>query len=206
METPPAYAPPKKSNTGLIIGLVLGGIAICCLGGVGVVIFGGFQLFKNTKPMVECMMTYTFVDKALDAYQKDHDGKLPSAASWQTELAKYIEKDMADNKKEAGPFKVMDPSGEWGCTDGKLQTGMAFNTEASGMAMSKARADEVVIIFETPQTGRNLAMKYEPLEKSAGPKIMGSPRGWLTIQGGRGVLMDGQKASGGGDFNFDPGK
>ncbi len=206
METPPAYAPPKKSNTGLIIGLVLGGIAICCIGGVAVLFFGGLQLFKSTAPMVECMMNYTFVEKALEAYQQEHDGKLPSAASWQTDLAPYIAKDLPSNKKEAGPFKVMDPNGDWGCTDGKLKTGMAFNTEANGIAISKARADDMVIIFETPQTGRNLAMKYERLDKASGPKIMGSPRGWLTIQGGRGVLMDGQRASAGNDFKFEPGE
>lgn len=206
METPPAYAPPKKSNTGLIIGLVLGGIAICCVGGVAVLGFGMFNLFKGAKPMVECMMNYGFVDQALESYQRDHSGKLPPAASWQTELAPYLDKELANMKKEAGPFKVIDPNGDWGCTDGNTKTGMAFNTEASGMKMEDARAKETVIIFETPQSGRNLAMKYEKLDKASSPKMMGNHRGWLTIQAGRGVLMDGQRANAGNDFKFEPGK
>lgn len=204
METPPSYAPPKKSNTGLIIGLVLGGIAICCIGGVALLFFGGLQLFKNVAPMAECMMNYGFVEHALDDYQREHDGKLPSAATWQDELAPYVAKQTAKAKGDAGPFKLIDPNGDWGCTTGDTKTGMAFNTAMAGKTMSDARADESVIIFETKQSGRNLSQKYEKLDRASSPKMMGNPRGWIVIEGGRGVVIDGRKTNA--NFTIESGK
>lgn len=198
METPPAYAPPKKSNTGLIIGLVLGGIAICCVGGVALLGFFGFRFFKDTlAPMAECVMNYSVVEKAMDEYQKEHDGKLPAAAAWQTELTPYVTKALGNMKKDAGPFKLMDPNGEWGCT-GETKTGMAFNTEAAGKKMEEVRSKDIVTVFEVKQTGRNMAMKYEELPRSESPKMMGKPRGWIKIVGGK-THMDGQNESF--DFN-----
>lgn len=198
METPPAYAPPKKSNTGLIIGLVLGGIAICCVGGVALLGFFGFRFFKDTlAPMAECVMNYSVVEKAMEEYQKEHDGKLPSAAGWQDELTPYVTKALATMKKEAGPFKLMDPNGEWGCT-GETKTGMAFNTEAAGKKMEEVRSKDLVTVFEVKQSGRNIAKKYEELPRSESPKMMGKPRGWIKIVGGK-THMDGQNESF--DFN-----
>lgn len=194
METPPSYAPPKKkSNTGLIIGLVLGGIAICCVGGVALLGFGGLKLFQGAAPMVECMMNYSVVQRAMQDYADANGGKLPAAANWQSDLKPYVEKAIVNFKKEAGPFKPMDPNGEWGCTAGGTKTGMAYNTEAAGKTMEDVRGKALVTVFESTQTGRNLALKYEELPRSASPKIFGNPRGWIKIEGGR-VRMDDKDA------------
>lgn len=200
METPPSYAPAKKSNTGLIIGLVLGGIAICCIGGIALLFFGGMQLVRQGAPVVECMMNFAFVNDALRQYEADHEGKLPSAAKWQEELAPYVEKAIASEggKQEGNPFKIMDPKGDWSCVSGNTRTGMVFNTEADGKTMAEVRTAETVIVFESPQHGRNLSLKYEKLGKQASPKMFGQPRGWIYIQGGRGIVMDEKRQ---GEFN-----
>jgi hypothetical protein len=190
METPPSYAPPKKSNTGLIIGLVLGGIAICCIGGVALLFFGGLKMFQQVAPMAECMMNYGFVDQALRKYEQANGGKLPPVDKWQDELAPFVAKEISSEKMDGNPFKIMDPNGDWGCTTGGTKTGMAFNTEIAGKTMAEVRASDSVIIFESPQHGRNLALKYEKLSRASSPKMMGQPRGWIYIQGGRGLIMD----------------
>jgi hypothetical protein len=194
METPPSYAPAKKSNTGLIIGLVLGGIAICCVGGVALLFFGGLQMFKQVAPMAECMMNYSVIEKALSDYEKEHDGKLPAAATWQDDLKPYVEKALVRFKKEAGPFKLMEPNGEWGCVAGGTKTGMAYNTDANGKTMEEVRGKNLVTVFETMQTGRNLAIKYVEQPRSSSPKMMGNPRGWIKIVGGK-TDMDGQNTN-----------
>lgn len=184
METPPSYAPAKKSNTGLIIGLVLGGIAICCIGGVALLFFGGMQLVKTGAPIVECMMNFEVVERALSDYEKANNGKLPPAATWQEELKPFVEKSLVSFKKEAGPFKLMEANGEWGCTTSGMKTGMVFNTDANGKTMEDVRAKNLVTVFESPQSGRNLSAKYEELPRASSPKLFGNPRGWIKIIGG----------------------
>jgi hypothetical protein len=193
METPPSYAPPKKSNTGLIIGLVLGGIAICCVGGVALLGFAGFNFFKGTlAPMAECMISYEAITESISDYADEHQGKLPPAATWQDELMPYVQKRLAKVQKEDMPFKLMDPAGEWSCTMGDKKTGMAFNTEVDGKLLADARKDDKIVIFEIEQIGRNVSEKYVPRDKSTSPKLMGERRGWITI-GADGALLMGNK-------------
>ena len=203
METPPSYAPPKKSNTGLIIGLVLGGIAVCCIGGVALLGFFGFSFFKNTiAPLAECMIGYEAVSNAMKDYSAANGGKLPSAARWQDELAPYVEKHLAKTKAENAPFKIMDVKGDWSCTMGDRKTGMAFNTEVNGKTMEDARKDNSVIVFETERIGRNVSEQYQERDKATSPKIMGDPRGWVTIRGADGLRMGNQSMNG--NFDFSP--
>ncbi len=157
--------------------------------------FGGLALFKNVAPMAECAMNYAFVEQALDDYVQDNGGKLPSASKWQEELAPYVAKQTAKNK-EGNPFKVMEANGDWGCTAGDTKTGMAFNVELDGKKMEDARSKDTVVIFESPKTGRNLALKYEILDRASSPRLMGEPRGWITIHAGSGVVMDTKKMNG----------
>lgn len=205
MDTPPAYPPVKKSNTGLIIGLILGGIAVCCIGGVALIGFFGFRFFKDTlAPIAECMIGYEAVNSSLAAYAKDHDGKLPSALKWQDELAPYVEKELSKVKEEGAPFKVMDPKGEWSCSTGERRTGMAFNVDVAGKDFEEAKKSNAVVVFEVDQVQRNFSAKYVEQEKSTSPKIMGDPRGWLTIRAEGGVHMGKQGVEG--NFEFKKGK
>jgi hypothetical protein len=203
MESPPPYMPTKKkSNTGLIIGLVLGGIAICCIGGVALVGFFGLNFVKNTiGPMAECVMNYEYVDRALKKYTAEHDGKLPSAATWQDELTPYVEKETEHDRGKTGPFKVLDPRGTWGCGTAAEQTGMAFNESVNGKTLTDAMKNDTVVIFETKNSGRNLVEKYVDRDKSSSPKLMGKPRGWMTIQASTGFNIDGHVS--GGNMRFD---
>ena len=202
METPPTYAPPKKSNTGLIIGLVLGGIALCCIGGVALLGFFGFSFFKNTiAPMAECMISYESVSDALEDYAKENGGKLPSAAAWQDEMAPFVEKRLQAVKKEGQPFKLMDPRSEWSCTMGDKKTGMAFKSNFAGKTLEDARKDDSVVIFEVEQIGRNLAQQYVHRDKSTSPKLMGERRGWITIHAASGMQMGDKNM--GGNFKFE---
>lgn len=198
METPPQYAPPrKKSNTGLIIALVLGGIAVCCIGGVALLGFFGFNFFKNTiAPMAECAINYEIVHKSMLAYTKDHEGTLPAASKWQDELAPYVEKELAAQNTEGNPFKLLDPKGEWSCTTGTKKTGMAFNSEFDGKKLADAIADDKVIVFETDGTGRNLAEKYAEKPMASSPQMMGKPRGWILIRAASGAEMGGKPMAG----------
>jgi hypothetical protein len=203
METPPSYAPPKKSNTGLIIGLVLGGIAICCIGGVALLGFFGLNFFNKTvAPMAACMASYEAVASSISAYADDHGGKLPSASAWQDELAPYVEKQLAKKKKENSPFKVIEPNGEWSCTFGDKKTGLAYNVELDGKALADARRDNKIVIFEVEEIGRNLSQKYTERDKSSSPKLFGERRGWITINAASGLQMNDQTMNSG-KFDFD---
>jgi hypothetical protein len=202
METPPTYAPPRKSNTGLIIGLVLGGIAICCIGGVAILGFAGFSFFKNTvAPMAECMIGYESVSESLQEYANAHGGKLPSATAWQDELRPFVEKRLAKVREEKVPFKIMDPSGEWSCTMGDRKTGMAYNSDVAGKTLEEARKANTVVIFEVDQIGKNLNIKYVDRGKEGSPKIMGESRGWIAIHAQSGVEMGDQEM--GGNFRIE---
>jgi hypothetical protein len=201
MNTPPAYNPAKKSNTGLIIGLILGGIAVCCIGGVALIGFFSLRVFNDTiAPITECMTGYQAVSNSLAKYAKDHDGMLPSAAKWQDELRPYVEKELAEIKKEAGPFKLMDPQGEWGCTTDKRKTGMAFNIELDGKKFEEVKKGDSVVVFEVDTVSRNYSAKFVEQEKSTSPKIMGDHRGWITVRADRGVYMGRNYVGDGFDF------
>lgn len=198
METPPPqYAPPrKKSNTGLIIGLILGGIGICCIGGIAVMIFGVGWFFRNLGPVVECTLNYEVVRESMKAYADEHEGKLPAAANWQDELAPYVQRASAKYNKKNNPFKSMSADGEWGCKTDATRTGMAFNDKYNGKKIQDARTDDGVIVFETVETGRNLHKDYLPLDRASSPKVMGKNRGWFTIVGASGVQVDGRNSQG----------
>lgn len=182
MEAPPSYSPqPKKSKTGLIIGLVLGGIVLCCLLPIGVVAGLGFYGVGKMKGMVACAAGFTDLQQALRDYADEHDGKLPKATTWMEDVRPYYAKRMARHGKEAGPFSFMPAEGVFSCTDENgVKTGIAYNTDVSGKAI-KALKDprSTVLIFETESASPNLAEKYKAREKANSPKFMGNHRGWM---------------------------
>lgn len=132
--------------------------------------------------MVECFASATEVGAALRAYQKANGGKMPPAATWQTELRKYIDK--TKGSKEETPFKLFSSTSKWECTsDGKI-TGFAFNSELAGKKVSDIKdSAEQIAIFETTTAVENQAKKYVALPFSESPTVMGksSTRGWIVI-------------------------
>jgi len=200
METPPPYAPPrKKSNTGLIIGLVLGGIAICCIGGVGLLIGGGLWAFGKAKPLVDCAVHFGEVRKAIDLYVKDHNDTLPKAESWQEDIKPYLSQVHFD-KKDLGPFERIKPEGEWGCKqDEGGFTGMAFNDAVSGKKLSDVKDPySTILIFEVDHSGRNLHEEYKERSSENSPKIFNEHRGWFEMP----VIGKAHSSKNGKDMDF----
>ena len=177
------YSPaPKKNNTGLIIGLVIGGIFLCCIIPVGALFGGGLWAFKKIQGTAGCMFTFSTVQRAVELYEKDHGGKLPKAETWQDDLRVYYRKSQPA-QNQTGPFSAASAEGEWGCkeSDGTM-TGMAFNTDLSGKDASKiADAVNQVMIFETDRPSKNQHAKYKKLDPVLSPKIFNKPRGWFFI-------------------------
>jgi hypothetical protein len=182
METPPPYNPPrKKSSTGLIIGLVLGGVAICCIGGIALALLAGYFGWKVGGPVAECALGFTEVQKAMHEYLNDHNGTFPKAETWQDEIRPYYVKVRA-REKDAGPFKLWDPQGVWGCKNGSSTTGIAFNSKLSGKKLSDIEDKPITImLFEVETARTNANEPFKPRDDKVSPTIMGEPRGWIKI-------------------------
>jgi hypothetical protein len=180
METPPPYRPAKKSNTGLIIGLIIGGVAICCIGPLLLLGGGAWFGFKSVGPMVTCAMAIEDVQKAMLKYADDHNGHLPKAETWQDDIKPYYVKESKKNDKEGNPFKVMPAEGNWGCDAGGTTTGFAFNSDLSDKEVATIKDKSTALVFEVPKTGHNLAMKYEKQDPNTSPKIFNERRGWFV--------------------------
>lgn len=190
MYNEPVSRQPASGNKALVIILcVIGGI---CLLLIAAAVIGGFAvcgLVKNQfLPLVECSLSFNEVHEALTDYAKDHDGRLPKAETWQDDIKPYfakIDKMSKSSKDMPAGWKLnkMPVDGLWGCRIGeKGQTGMAFNSELSGVKLADIRnPNQVVMIFEVPSAGKNLAMPYTPQAKDSAPKLMGEPRPWMFV-------------------------
>ncbi len=201
--SPPQAAPPKKTNTALILGIVLACILIPC---IGLIVVGamGFNFVKNTiGPMATCAIAFEHVRNATLDYAKDHNGKLPKAETWQDDVRPYYEK-TSKNTEDLGPFEAMKPDGDWGCKTGNSMTGMAFNSELSGKKVEDIKDPySTVLIFEIESAMKNAHQPFKVRSDSSSPKLMGEPRGWMEmmVQGG----MKGLKSKNGRSFEFKAG-
>jgi len=185
-ETPPLYAPRRKSNTTTVIFVILGVCALCCI--LCVVFFAGagWFAFKRTKGTIACAIGFGEASEALKAYVKDHKDTLPKADHWQDDLRPYFEKQQKKDEdqgvKMLGSF---DAEGVWTCKDESGQgtgTGVAFNSDLSGAKMSDIKnKSTTVILFETPKSGMNLNEPYVELNRNESPRVFGKPRGWFFV-------------------------
>ncbi|HVT12960.1 MAG TPA: hypothetical protein VHE55_11900 [Fimbriimonadaceae bacterium] len=185
MEAPPPYMPPKKkSNTGLIIGLVVAGVLVCCVGPIVALVAGGLFIFKSATPLITCSLAYQDARDAVKDYAQEHNGKLPPAEHWQDEIRPYYEKIVANRPKNENPFGTMASGGAWGCDNGAGgRTGMAFNDDLSNQPLNKAVTDDSVVLFEVEKATENAHEKYSKPSGSANePKIFGQPRGWFLVR------------------------
>lgn len=181
MESPPSFTPPgKKSNTGLIVGLIIGGVVLCCVLPIGILAGGGLFAFNKVKGSLTCAMGFKDIRNAVIAYSEANNGKLPTASKWMDQVRPYYEKEL-QNSKEENPFGSIPVNGVWGCSnDGGTQTGIAFNSALSDKYLKdiKDRASTIVI-FEVPTPAANKSEAYTERPKSSSPKMMGTPRGWF---------------------------
>jgi hypothetical protein len=188
-EMPPPYhpdmpRPAKKSNTGLIIAIVIGAVALMCIVPIVIAGFAMFGVYKSAKPTIECFAAFDHVRQAIKDYAKDNDGKLPSAATWEDDIRPYFKKVAESDRGEMGPFNAMKVEGPWGCEgQNKSRTGMAFNIDLSGKKLGDIKDPRsTVLVFEVEQPGRNLHEKYKPRPKETSPKILGEYRGWVKVR------------------------
>jgi hypothetical protein len=183
MQAPPPYAAPaKKSNSKLIIGLVIGLICICC---VLPIVGGGFFLnwiVNKGGPFITCVLAYQQVPAAIEEYAKENGGKLPPAEKWNDVIRPYYVK-QTKGQREVMSMKFMDPNGEWGCPEVPNKTGMAYNLDVAGKKLADIKDKSTVLLFESTKTGRNLAAKYtpQPFEKSPFAFQTKERRGWIVV-------------------------
>lgn len=182
MESPPSFTPPgKKSNTGLIVGLIIGGVVLCCVLPIGLIAGGGIYGFNKLKGTVTCAIGFRDIRDAVLDYSNDNNGKLPTASKWMDQVRPYYKKRSEASKKD-NPFGSIPVEGVWSCTnDGGVQTGIAFNTELSDKYLKNIqdRASKIVV-FEVPSPALNKNEVYTERPKSTSPKMFGEPRGWIT--------------------------
>ena len=192
MESPPSFTPPgKKSNTGLIVGLIIGGVVLCCVLPIGLIGGGTFYAVKKVQGGLTCAVAFQQLRDSVTDYAASNGGKLPTAAKWMDQVRPYYEKQVKTSGAEKNPFGTMPVDGVWACVDDSgNKTGIAFNSELSGKSLEQIqdRASKIVI-FEVPTPAMNKNEPYKPLPKSSSPKLMGQPRGWFraplegTIEG-----------------------
>lgn len=154
-------------------------------------------------------MNYESVHESLREYAKEHNGKLPKAATWQEDLRPYVKKAIARMKEDGPPeqmgIEIMNADDDkWGCKTGKEgeMTGMYFNDDVSEMKIDDLESKYATpIIFEAPTAVKNGHRKYEKLDENTSPTFMGERRGWVIVtwddvdgfntgSGGRNVRFD----------------
>ena len=189
MESPPPYYSPipKKSNTGLIVGLILGAVVLCCVLPIGVVGGLGFFGFTKAKGFVGCSFTFKNAQRAVLAYAAANHGSLPKAATWETDVKPYYAKEVKKHADEQKMFGSGSAEGTLGCSndDGSI-TGISFNKGLSGKKLSEIKDPmDVVLLYEVATAGSNLNGEYKPQSFEKSPKIFNKTRGWYLahVQG-----------------------
>lgn len=226
MQTPPPFnRPPEgqyyqqpmkpKKNPVLIVFAILGVLGICCALPLGAIGYFGFKGFQGSMGMISCYANADMMSRALKDYSAANNGKLPPAATWQTDIAKYFK---VDKEIKESPFKIWTSGGEWSCGSEGSKTGFMFNAELGG----KVAADviktnpETPVIFETKTVAFNQSGKYQPLPFDESPRLLDSfdqvkeRRGWILVTADAKLGAIGKKGkfkvitSGSGSaFNFD---
>jgi hypothetical protein len=185
MEQPPPYRP-KKSNTGLIVGLVIGGLVVCCIGPL--LLLGGGVWWGMTKggPVAKCAISMEAMQEAVLEYANANGGKLPDAAKWQDLVKPYYAKAIQKSDAKDNPFGVIPAEGEWGCTaDDEVATGIAFNSDLSNKKLADIQDQSgTVMLFEMKQRRMNLSGKYDKSNLGDMPKRFGKPALFIATVSG----------------------
>jgi hypothetical protein len=202
MESPPPYQQKKKS-TGLIVGLIIGGVLVCC--GLPILALGGaaFWGFNKVGPMAKCGISIELMRNAVVAFADDNGGKLPTAATWQDQIKPYYAKELTRKKVKENPFGTISPEGEWGCeAEDNVSTGIAFNAELSGKKLADIKDQGgTIVLFESAERKRNLSLKYDPKTFGKLPKRFGTELMMIAPLTGDPKMVD--KTGKETDINFD---
>ena len=181
----------------MIVGLIFGGIFLCCLLPIGLVAGLGLFAFGKVKDTAACGLAMGRIQRAMILYSKDHEGKLPKAATWMDDIRPYYRKAQARTKDTDKVFGSM-PDGEpFACTTDGVKTGIAFNKDLSGKKVSDIKDPmETVLVFETTNLQANLSETFKEPDFSLSPKVFGKHRGWMK------ATVAGNPKTGNAEMNF----
>ncbi len=167
----------------MLIGVlvIIGVCMLCCVGGVVMMM----NVFKKMSGSIGCLTHYELARKALSDYASANDGKLPPADSWQDAIIPYYAREKGGEKASGGGILDLgDATKDLGCPaeNGAGPTGMAFNSDIAEKLVSEVKKNPTtVVLFEVPESGRNLAKPYKPPPGQSPLKFMGQPRDWITV-------------------------
>jgi hypothetical protein len=176
-------APRRKSNTTLIILIsVLAVFAFCV---ALIVVFSSFVLsgVRAMAPTMGCVVSFQAARDAVLRYAQDNNGLLPSAETWQDDVAKYLPGALKDMEEFPFDIDTIKPEGVWGCKVSDTQTtGIAFNDELAGKRLEDVQNPYgTVMLFEIESARRNAHESFRPRPMSTSPRLFGERRGWMTI-------------------------
>lgn len=158
--TPPAFNPAQRQRSGknIWVWLVLAVVFFCIL-----VIVGFYFVMKSligtATGIMACAVNGELATNAVLAYAIEHDGQLPNAETWQTEVMPNYERlydkrgDFFDTENFPDWFSVdtAKPGSVLTCNPaGPNETGFAFNAALSGQNIDDiGDLHDVVLIWET---------------------------------------------------------
>lgn len=172
--------PKRKRNTALIVWLIIGGVVLCCLLPIGLLIGFGPGLFKNAVSFAGCAASFVEIRDSIRDYSADHKGKLPPAETWQDAVRPYYQKRVAGDHKKGIP--MIPAEGPWACKIGGERYGVAYNEEVAGKDELATEKAKDVVLFQMQSVTANAHSKYEPQPPERAPNIMFGARGWLIMR------------------------
>lgn len=189
-ETPPPFnpagPPTAKKSVNPIIWILVALAASCfvCII-LGVVMF--FSGIKQVGAYAGCPLTMGVANKAIRDYVKDH-GTFPSAETWQTDTQEAYTKEyekMKSEMKDAGLFKdiisLPAPGEQFVCFDGKVKTGICYNSDLAGKKPSDFKdVSNEICLFEADSVAINNHGPYEKVTKKSDQQIFGQERKYYT--------------------------
>ncbi len=191
--TPPAFNPgqQRKSGSKLWVWLILAVVFFCIL----VIVAIGFvikSLAGTLTGMMACAVNGELATNAVLAYAIEHDGQLPNAETWQTEVMPNYERlydkrgDFFDTEDFPDLFSVdtAKPGSVLICNPaGPNETGFAFNAALSGQNMDDiGDLDDVILIWETKSPMFNAS--GDPSGRSDNDpalKLFNESRSWMDF-------------------------
>ena len=115
----PARAAGGKSNTCLIVGIVVGAVVLVCGGILGAILFPVFAKARQKAQQVSCMGNLQQISAAVMQYTTTSGLALPNAATWKQDIQPYLS----------------DPSVLQCAGSGKGQESYVFNPELSNVPL-----------------------------------------------------------------------
>ncbi len=179
MESPPQYpGAPKKSKTGLILGLSALAIVLCCCGVCGIGGYFGKDVFAKGIGLAECSTAIAQQRDGLLAYAAKHGGRLPARVSWQDDIKPFVTP--MDGGGKTGNM-VHIPSPDEDICDRSAGTAIVYNAALAGTKLDDVKDPySTVLLFEGTGKGRNRSEAWhEPDFKSSPVLVQGERRGWI---------------------------